>query len=156
MKQSTSLLESEIRKEEPMSRDTSRPRKYGRARIILALLAAVVVLGAAFAIVRARRSTAPATAASANAPTPDAGPVEITTAPAIARTQRSRSKSSVHCLPMRKLCLSSSRGELSSLNVDFGSLVRQGQVIAQIDRRDAELKLAQLRRLLIRPWRASG
>ena len=34
-------------------------------------------------------------------------------------------------------------GELQSLLVDFGSFVKQGQVIAQIDRRDAQLKVEQ-------------
>lgn len=34
-------------------------------------------------------------------------------------------------------------GELSQLNVDFGSVVSQGQVIAVIDQRDAKLKVEQ-------------
>ncbi|MDX2033376.1 MAG: efflux RND transporter periplasmic adaptor subunit [Blastocatellia bacterium] len=34
-------------------------------------------------------------------------------------------------------------GELSALNVDFGSYVAQGQVIAQIDQRDAKLRVEQ-------------
>ena len=34
-------------------------------------------------------------------------------------------------------------GELSSLSVDFGSFVRQGQTIAQLDQRSAQLKVDQ-------------
>jgi RND family efflux transporter MFP subunit len=34
-------------------------------------------------------------------------------------------------------------GELTGLNVDFGGYVQQGQVIGQIDRRDAQLKVEQ-------------
>jgi multidrug efflux pump subunit AcrA (membrane-fusion protein) len=142
MNQSTSLLDPEIRKESQMTRDVAEPRKHRRARIILALLALIIVAGVAFAIVRARRAST--TAASANAPTPDAGPVEITTAAAISRTSVQSVEVVGSLLADEEVIVSAQvAGELASLNVDFGSLVRQGQVIAQIDRRDAELKLAQ-------------
>ena len=125
-----------------MPRDAAQPRKHRRARIILILLALIIVAGAAIAIVRVRRAASPASAS--NAPTPETGPVEVTAAAAISRSSVQSVEVVGSLLADEEVVVSAQvAGELSNLNVDFGSLVKQGQVIAQIDRRDAELKLAQ-------------
>lgn len=146
MSQRTSLLEPETGKENAVSREIAEPRKPGRARLILFLILGIVAIGIVLAFVRARRSVAQpsATAAGATAPTPDVSPVDVTTAPAIARTS-SRSVEVVGSLTADEEVIVSAQvpGELASLDVDFGSFVKQGQVIAQIDRRDAQLKMAQ-------------
>lgn len=118
------------------------PRKHRRARIILILLALIIVVGAAFGIARVRRAAGHTNAA--NAPTPDAGPVEVSAAEVVSRSSIQSVEVVGSLLADEEVVVSAQvAGELSSLNVDFGSLVKQGQIIAQIDRRDAELKLAQ-------------
>src|SRR5262249_20657119 len=75
------------------------------------------------------------------APTP---PVEVTTAVAINRSLE-RSVDVVGSLAADEEVVVSAQvaGELAALNVDFGSFVTRGQVIAQIDQRDAKLKVEQ-------------
>jgi len=74
-------------------------------------------------------------------PTP---PVEVTTAAAISRGLQ-RSVEVVGSLAADEEVVVSAQapGELAALNVDFGSFVAQGQVIAQIDQRDAKLRVEQ-------------
>ncbi len=74
-------------------------------------------------------------------PTP---PVEVTTAAAISRGLQ-RSVEVVGSLAADEEVVVSAQapGELAALNVDFGSFVAQGQVIAQIDQRDANLRVEQ-------------
>lgn len=70
--------------------------------------------------------------------------IEVTTAPAITRSLQ-RGVEVVGSLAADEEVVVSAQaaGELSALNVDFGSFVAQGQVIAQIDQRDAKLKVEQ-------------
>jgi RND family efflux transporter MFP subunit len=85
-------------------------------------------------------------AASARADVTPAAPqpVEVTTAAAISR-ELPRSIEVVGALAADEEVVVGAQiaGEISSLNVDFGSYVTQGQVIAQIDQRDAKLKVEQ-------------
>ncbi len=77
---------------------------------------------------------------AAAAPTP----VEVTTAAAITRSlQRSVEVVGSLAADEEVVVAAQAAGELSQLNVDFGSFVSQGQVIAQIDQRDAKLKVEQ-------------
>lgn len=71
-------------------------------------------------------------------------PVEVTTAAAISRGLQ-RSVEVVGSLAADEEVVVSAQapGELAALNVDFGSFVAQGQVIAQIDQRDAKLRVEQ-------------
>src|SRR5581483_6653779 len=71
-------------------------------------------------------------------------PVEVTTAAAISR-EMPRGIEVVGSLAADEEVVVSSQiaGEIAKLNVDFGSYVQQGQVIAQIDNRDAQLRLEQ-------------
>jgi RND family efflux transporter MFP subunit len=92
---------------------------------------------------KAATTNVAATAPAATAPKPDA-PIEVTTAAAISRSLP-RTVEVVGSLAGDEEVIVSAQiaGEISALNVDFGSYVQQGQIIAQIDRRDAQLKLEQ-------------
>ena len=84
-----------------------------------------------------------ATPAGAASPTP-APPVEVTTAAAITRgLQRGVEVVGSLAADEEVVVSAQAAGELSALNVDFGSYVAQGQVIAQLDQRDAKLKVEQ-------------
>ncbi len=71
-------------------------------------------------------------------------PVEVTTAAAIMRALQ-RNVDVVGSLAADEEVVVSAQaaGELAQLNVDFGSYVQAGQVIATIDQRDAKLKIEQ-------------
>jgi RND family efflux transporter MFP subunit len=120
---------------------TARPRRVGRWLILLLLLAGLVATIAA--LTRARRTAAPAPSAPLNAAAPPA-PVEVMTAVALTR-HLPRGVEVVGSLAADEEVIVSAQaaGELASLSVDFGSFVQQGQVIARIDPRDAQLKIAQ-------------
>ncbi|HWO01458.1 MAG TPA: efflux RND transporter periplasmic adaptor subunit, partial [Blastocatellia bacterium] len=85
--------------------------------------------------------TAEAKAKAAPAPEPS---VDVATAAAITRGLQ-RSVEVVGSLVADEEVVVSAQapGELAQLNVDFGSYVTRGQIIAQIDQRDAKLKLEQ-------------
>lgn len=71
-------------------------------------------------------------------------PVEVTTAAAISRgLQRSVEVVGSLAADEEVVVSAQAAGELDALNVDFGSFVAQGQVIAQIDQRDAKLRVEQ-------------
>ena len=77
------------------------------------------------------------------APTP-APPVEVTTAAAITRAlQRNVDAVGSFTADEEVIVAAQAAGELAELNVDFGSFVQAGQVIATIDQRDAKLKIEQ-------------
>lgn len=108
-------------------------------RMALALALAAVLTGAACS--RAK-SQPEATANAAVAATPEA--VDVTTAAAITRgLQRSVEVVGSLAADEEVVIAAQAAGELSQLNVDFGSYVTQGQVIAVIDQRDAKLKVEQ-------------
>ncbi|MEP7271010.1 MAG: efflux RND transporter periplasmic adaptor subunit [Acidobacteriota bacterium] len=133
-----------------MARPTTVPRSSRRIRLVVLLLLGLIIIASAWAFVRSRRNAVPANAtASGIAPTPDQLPVDVTTVAAISRAS-SRSVEVVGSLTADEEVIVSAQvaGELSTLSVDFGSFVKQGQVIAQIDRRDAQLKLAQAQAIL--------
>lgn len=112
---------------------------------LLALLLIAAVLAGGYYFTRSKKaaSTNAAATATTTAPKPDA-PIEVTTAAAIARSLP-RTVEVVGTLAGDEEVIVSAQiaGEISALNVDFGSYVQQGQIIAQIDRRDAQLKLEQ-------------
>jgi len=87
-------------------------------------------------------ATAEAAARAAASPTPQT--VEVTTAAAINRgLQRDVEVVGSLAADEEVVVSAQAAGELSQLNVDFGSFVTQGQVIAVIDQRDAKLKVEQ-------------
>jgi RND family efflux transporter MFP subunit len=104
-----------------------------------------MILVGLFAFTRTRKSPIPAehAAGAATNVTPEP-PVEVATAPAITR-KIERSVEVVGSLAADEEVIVSAQaaGELTQLNVDFGSYVTQGQIIAVIDQRDAKLRVEQ-------------
>ncbi len=146
MNERTSTLEPEISRDGPPRNSLDAPRRSSRSRgrwVVLFFLL-LVLLAVAVVVVRARRPVAPAAPAETKAATAAPQPIEVTTAPAITRNLQ-RGVEVVGSLAADEEVVVSSQvaGELASLNVDFGSYVQQGQVIAQLDQRDAKLKIAQ-------------
>lgn len=108
-------------------------------RMALVLALAAVFTGAACS---RTKSQPEATANAAAAATPEA--VDVTTAAAITRSlQRTVEVVGSLAADEEVVIAAQAAGELSQLNVDFGSYVTQGQVIAVIDQRDAKLKVEQ-------------
>lgn len=108
-------------------------------RLALVLALAAVFTGAACS---RTKSQPEATANAAVAATPEA--VDVTTAAAITRSlQRTVEVVGSLAADEEVVIAAQAAGELSQLNVDFGSYVTQGQVIAVIDQRDAKLKVEQ-------------
>lgn len=71
-------------------------------------------------------------------------PIIVTTAPAIIRNlQRDVEVVGSFAADEEVVVSAQVAGELSQINVDFGSYVSQGQIIATIDQRDAKLKVEQ-------------
>jgi len=142
MNERTSTLEPEVSRADLHSIDQAgqRSRKRARWAVLLILLVGVVVT--VVALTRGRQKAAPAVATETK---PAAlQPIEVTTVPAITRNLQ-RGVEVVGSLAADEEVVISAQvaGELAGLTVDFGSYVQQGQVIAQIDKRDAELKLNQ-------------
>ena len=107
-------------------------------------LALVLALAAVFtgAACSRTKSQPEATANAAVAATPEA--IDVTTAAAITRSlQRTVEVVGSLAADEEVVIAAQAAGELSQLNVDFGSYVTQGQVIAVIDQRDAKLKVEQ-------------
>ena len=143
MNQHSTLLEDKD-VHEPGSEHTGTRR--GRARYVVPLLLAVIAIGATAFYMRGRSKSGPAANA---APSPSATnlegePVSVTTIAAVRRSN-ARTVEVVGSLAADEEVIVSAQvaGELSSLSVDFGSLVRQGQTIAQLDQRNAQLKVDQ-------------
>ncbi|MBL8189134.1 MAG: efflux RND transporter periplasmic adaptor subunit [Acidobacteria bacterium] len=108
-------------------------------RWALVLALAAVFTGAACS---SSKSQPEATANAAVAATPEA--VDVTTTAAITRSlQRTVEVVGSLAADEEVVIAAQAAGELSQLNVDFGSYVTQGQVIALIDQRDAKLKVEQ-------------
>ncbi len=111
----------------------------------LGLLLIGAILTAGFFLLRGKASSNTAATATTEAPAPKPeAPVEVATAAAISRSLP-RTVEVVGTLAADEEVIVSAQiaGEISALNVDFGSYVQQGQIIAQIDKRDAQLKLEQ-------------
>ena len=71
-------------------------------------------------------------------------PIEVSTAAAIARYMQRGVEVVGSLLADEEVVVSAQApGELAQLNVDFGGYAARGQVIAQIDQRDANLKVEQ-------------
>jgi len=141
MSERTSLLEAEIEKENGTAHKTGQRHASRRPLFVLLAILGLALIGGLYVFVRGRRAPAQPIPPSHTA---IAQPVEVTTAPAITRFS-SRAVEVVGSLAADEEVLVSAQaaGELASINVDFGSFVKQGQVIAQIDRRDAQLRVDQ-------------
>jgi RND family efflux transporter MFP subunit len=142
MSDETSFLEKEISVREERERKIQRAR---RMRLVIILLILAALPAGFFAITRTRTqqpNISEAVGSAANA-TP-APPVEVATAAAITRSlQRSVEVVGSLAADEEVVVAAQVAGELSQLNVDFGSYVTQGEVIAVIDQRDANLKVEQ-------------
>jgi membrane fusion protein (multidrug efflux system) len=111
---------------------------------------ALIVVGGVAAIWTWNRTEEPAPGVAAReevAPTPTpevSAAVEVTSAVAITR-QRPRGLEVVGSLAADEEVVIGAQvpGELTALRVDFGSFVTAGQEIAQIDQRDARLRIEQ-------------
>lgn len=136
-------------------RDTSWPREArssgSRGRLIVIGLLLAALIGGGYWLFSGRKNAQDNKAASAAAPNSAAiaeaakpQPVEVSAAAAISR-ELPRSIEVVGSLAADEEVVVGAQiaGEVSNLNVDFGSYVTQGQVIAQIDQRDAKLKVEQ-------------
>lgn len=145
MNEPTSLLEREIVAEQREPGREAVAVKPRRGRLIVLAILAVVVIGAAIVFAMSRRAPAPAASTPvAAAETTAAQPVEVTSATAVTR-YAAQNVEVVGSLAADEevIIAAQAEGELSSLTVDFGSFVQQGQVIAQIDQRNAQLKVEQ-------------
>ena len=119
------------------------------------IIGAILLIGAIFAggfyftkkNKEAKAATASAKAASAtsaNVNSASIAPVEVTTAAAISRGLPQTVEVVGSLTADEEVVVSSQiAGEITALNIDFGSYVQQGQVIAQIDQRDSLLKVEQ-------------
>jgi RND family efflux transporter MFP subunit len=151
MNEQNPSMERGIRQEErekphdrqPEVAEVVRPRR--KARLLILAIIALVVISAAFAIVKARRASTTATAPAAATTAPAApAPIEVTTATAILRTAPQKVEVVGSLAADEEVIVAAqAEGELASLSVDFGSFVQQGQVIAQLDQRNAQLKVEQ-------------
>jgi membrane fusion protein (multidrug efflux system) len=107
-------------------------------------LAALVVTAALAAACWNSQAKDEAGTASNPQPTATLAPVDVTTATAITRNlQRDVEVVGSFAADEEVVVSAQAAGELSQINVDFGSYVSQGQVIATIDQRDAKLKVDQ-------------
>ena len=112
-------------------------------RLALLLALATIFAGAACSRTKSQpEATANAATNAAASATPET--VDVTTAAAITRSlQRTVEVVGSLAADEEVVVAAQAPGELSQLNVDFGSYVAQGQVIAVIDQRDAKLKVEQ-------------
>lgn len=125
--------------------ETASPRRRKLRLIVFALLV-IAAIAAAFAFTRGRRTASPAAGAS---PSPTARdvetqPISVTSSAAIRRSSMKTVEIVGSLIADEEVVVSAQvAGELSSISVDFGSFVTQGQVIAQIDQRNAQLRVDQ-------------
>lgn len=120
----------------------SSPRPLRRGRLLILAVIVTVIIAAAALLVSARRSSPPAASAPAAAATPSR--IDVATAAAVTR-YKEQTVEVVGSLAADEevIVAAQAEGELASLSVDFGSYVTQGQVIAQIDERQAQLRVEQ-------------
>ncbi len=113
------------------------------------LLIGVIFAGGFYFTKKNKEAKATSAAKSAAASSTSAGnnstlPVEVTTAAAISRGLPQTVEVVGSLTADEEVVVSSQiAGEITALNIDFGSYVQQGQVIAQIDQRDSLLKIEQ-------------
>lgn len=109
------------------------------------LLFISVLVAGLFATACGRNQRSPEATAEAKALASTAvPPVDVSTAVAISRGLQRGVEVVGSLLADEEVVVSAQApGELSELNVDFGGFVTRGQVIAQIDSRDAKLKVEQ-------------
>jgi RND family efflux transporter MFP subunit len=140
MRDEMTLMEKELSLSEER-----RARRGRRLRVIIVLLAIVALPLGYFAITRTRTEKAASGAASGPAATATPiSPIDVTTAAAVTRNlQRSVAVVGSLAADEEVIVAAQVAGELSQLNVDFGSYVSRGQVIAVIDQRDARLRVEQ-------------
>jgi RND family efflux transporter MFP subunit len=116
-------------------------REKGIKSLVLAALVVTAALAAACGNSQAKDE---AGTASNPQPTATPAPVDVSTATAITRNlQRDVEVVGSFAADEEVIVSAQAAGELSRINVDFGGYVSQGQVIAMIDQRDAELKVDQ-------------
>lgn len=128
----------------------NRTFKHTFAHFALLLAALALAFFASACSRKAESGTEPVaeaagkTAGKAEASPTAVPPVEVTTAAAITRTlQRGVDVVGSFTADEEVVVSAQAPGELAQLNVDFGSFVQAGQVIATIDQRDAKLKIEQ-------------
>lgn len=127
--------------------NSSREKKAemipAKSKAAIGLMLLIAITGAACS---GKKSQQEPTAEAAGKPAASATPaaVDVTTAAAITRNlQRGVEVVGSLAADEEVIVGAQAPGELSQLSVDFGSYVTQGQVIAQIDQRDAKLKVEQ-------------
>ena len=108
------------------------------------LLMITVVAAALLASACSRNQASPEPTAEAKAAAPTSPPVDVATAAAITRNLQHGVEVVGSLAADEEVVVSAQApGELAQLNVDFGGFVARGQIIAQIDQRDAKLKIEQ-------------
>jgi len=131
-----------------MNVDDSKAPKRGvnrgvNIRLITLLLTIAATLLLASACSKNQPSPEPKAEASGG-PTAAAPPVDVSTAAAISRNLQRGVEVVGSLLADEEVVVSAQApGELALLKVDFGGYVARGQIIAQIDQRDASLKVEQ-------------
>ncbi|MGE0126527.1 MAG: efflux RND transporter periplasmic adaptor subunit [Blastocatellales bacterium] len=126
-------------------REQTSIQEKGNPRTSKTLTLGALVLAASLAVACGKSQAKDEAAATSN-PQPMAAPtpVDVATTPAITRNlQRDVEVVGSFAADEEVVVSAQAAGELSQLNVDFGSYVSQGQVIATIDQRDAKLKVEQ-------------
>jgi membrane fusion protein, multidrug efflux system len=117
-----------------------------RRHVYLAITLLVTVLAASL-LGSACSRTQPSSEAKAEPHTngsPAPPPVDVATAAAITRNLQRGVEVVGSLLADEEVVVSAqAAGELARLNVDFGGFVARGQIIAQIDQRDANLRVEQ-------------
>src|SRR5262245_12129180 len=122
-------------------REQNSNREKGNKTLVLAALVVGAALAAACGNSQAKDETRNA---SNSQPTATPAPVDVSTTPAITRNlQRDVQVVGSFTADEEVVVAAQAAGELSQINVDFGSYVSQGQIIATIDQRDAKLKVEQ-------------
>src|SRR5262247_4746507 len=116
-------------------------QEKGSISLFLAALVTAAALAGSCANSQAKDE---ANTASNSQPAATPTPVDVATAPAITRNlQRDVHVVGSFAADEEVVVAAQAAGELSQINVDFGSYVTQGQIIATIDQRDANLKVEQ-------------
>jgi RND family efflux transporter MFP subunit len=130
-------------KEQNLFQEKESTLSFIKTGLMLSLVTWLALTGAACS--GGSKQPEPA-AEAAGKPAASATPaaVEVTTAAAITRGLQRDVEVVGSMMADDEVVVSAQvAGELSQLNVDFGSFVTQGQVIAVIDQRDAKLKVEQ-------------
>jgi len=123
--------------------DSKAPKRGVNIRLITLVLTIAATLLLASACSKNQPSPEPKAEASGG-PTAAAPPVDVSTAAAISRNLQRGVEVVGSLLADEEVVVSAQApGELALLKVDFGGYVARGQIIAQIDQRDASLKVEQ-------------